>query len=434
MTPAARYQAVIEILSDIEAALRNNGAAADVILRKAFAARRYAGSKDRNSITDSVYQILRRRGLLSWQLAQAGEPVTGRHLLLAYLNTVPDIDLASVFSGVGHAPEPLTGEESLLIQKLGTLPDAPLATRLECPDWLEDQLRSRFGDAFEEGLRALQDRAQLTLRVNGLRANPQAVLQALEALEIEASPGLYLEDAIRIEGSPRLDGLSLVRDGWVEVQDEASQIGAYLVDAKPKMQIADLCAGAGGKALALASHMKNSGQLYAFDSDTRRLGNMRDRIKRADARNIQMQVLPLDREKRSKILKSLGNSMDRVLLDVPCSGSGTWRRSPELRWRLTAENLTELTKIQDSLLDEGAALVKPGGRLIYMTCSLLESENETRISSFLERNKSFVILDYRDAWSAAPDSLSGLPGCLSLAPHTHKIDGFFIVILAQLAK
>jgi 16S rRNA (cytosine967-C5)-methyltransferase len=253
MTPAARLQAVIEILSDIEAALRDNGAAADVILRQAFAARRYAGSKDRAAITDATYAVLRSRGFLIWALGETGAAVTGRHLLIAHLARDSEFDFASVFNGVGHGPLPFSEDEQRIVDGVRGLPAAPEAVPLECPLWLEGDLRARFGDDFAPAMSALMERAPLTLRVNGLRTNVEATVKALAAENIAASPGRYLPGALVVEGAPRLDTLSLIRDGWVEVQDEASQIGARLVDVRPKLQVADLCAGAGGKTLALAA-------------------------------------------------------------------------------------------------------------------------------------------------------------------------------------
>lgn len=431
MTPAARHQAVIDIIADIEAALRDNGAAADVILRQAFAARRYAGSKDRATITDGVYGILRSRGALLWALEKAGAAVTGRHLLIARLAADPDTDFAAIFSGQGHAPLPLDDDEIALIPRLRALGPLPEAVALECPDWLEAPLRARFGERFAAEMAALQGRAPLTLRINGLRTNVDATLKALSAEGITATAGRYLPDALVVDGAPRLDTLSLIRDGWVEVQDEASQIGARLVDAGPKMQVADLCAGAGGKTLAMAAAMKNSGQIHAFDTDGRRLGNLRDRMRRADARNIQAHRLAPGGEARSSLLDPLRGHMDRVVLDVPCSGSGTWRRSPELRWRLTPDRLAELTAIQDSLLAEGATLVKPGGRLIYMTCSLLAAENEDRIVTFLSQNRQFRLLNYREIWPDAPETNSYMAETLALSPQSHGTDGFFIAVIAK---
>ncbi|MDA5194315.1 RsmB/NOP family class I SAM-dependent RNA methyltransferase [Govanella unica] len=434
MIPAARTQAVIEIISDIEAALRDNGAAADVILRQAFAARRYAGSKDRAAISDGVYAILRSRGALVWLLEAAQAVVTGRHLMIAHLARTADTDFAAIFTGQGHAPLPLDDEETALAAQIPALGPIPEAIALECPAWLEEPLRQRFGESFAAELTALQGRAPLTLRVNSLRTNVEATLKALAAENITATRGRYLPDSILVEGAPRLDTLSLIRDGWVEVQDEASQIGVRLVDARPKLQVADLCAGAGGKTLALAAAMKNTGQVHAFDTDSRRLGNLRDRMRRADARNIQAHQLPMGGEGRATQLKPLLGGMDRVVLDVPCSGSGTWRRSPELRWRLTPERLDELTRVQDALLDEGASLVKPGGHLVYMTCSLLAAENDDRIAAFLSRRPDFLLLDYRSIWGEGLEQKDNALKTLSLSPGQNGTDGFFVAVLAVLAK
>ncbi len=444
MTPAARAQAVIELLEGVQPALSGNGPALDVLVRRYFAARRYAGAKDRAAITEDLYDIIRHLAELSWavQVAQRGKArgkADFRELLLAKLAYRDRFDMAeieSLFSGVGHAPEPLDAHERKLAEALGSIDKTPPeAVLVECPHWLEPYFRRRFGATFANQMAALLGRAPLGLRVNTLRTTRQAVIDVLRAEGLDPQPAAFAPDGLILDGNPRLDDLGLIRDGWVEIQDEGSQVAALLIEAEPRLQIADLCAGAGGKTLAMAAAMENTGQIYAFDSDGKRLDNLRERMKRADARNIQIQRLPQAGDKRDSILAQFAGRMDRVVLDVPCSGSGTWRRSPELRWRLSEDNLKSLISIQSTLLREGAELVKPGGRLVYITCSLLVEENEDRIAAFLAKNPDFRVLPYTVAWpekaGVLPETAAIHGDCLLLTPGTHGTDGFFVAVLER---
>ena len=239
----------------------------------------------------------------------------------------------------------------------------------------------------------------------------------------EASRGGMLSTSLRLPPATDITHHISYMGGLVEVQDEASQIAALLTGAGKGMQVLDLCAGGGGKTLAMAAQMGNSGQIYAYDADRRRLEKLRPRAKRADARNIQYVDSP----------SKLPAGVDRVVLDVPCSGTGTWRRNPELRWRLTPELLAALTQLQDELLDRGAASVKPGGQLVYMTCSLLPEECEARADAFLARNPAFARVPWKENWPATqghpPATLSHQPDYLVLTPATHQTDGFFVAVM-----
>lgn len=444
MTPAARAQAVIELLEGVQPALTGSGPAMDVLVRRYFSARRYAGAKDRAAITEDLYDIIRHQAELAWavQVAHGGNApgkASWRDLLLAklaYRDRREVADIETLFTGVGHAPEVLDEGEKQLAARLVAIDKLPPeAAMVECPRWLEPYFRRRFGAAFTSEMASLLGRAPLGLRVNTLRATRQAVMDVLRAEGLEPQPTAFTLDGLILEGNPRLDDLGLLRDGWVEVQDEGSQVAALLVEALPKLQIADLCAGAGGKALAMAAAMENTGQIYAFDNDAKRLANLRERMKRADAHNIQIQRLPNAGDKRDSILYPFLGRMDRVVLDVPCSGSGTWRRSPELRWRLNEDALSSLISTQSALLKEGAQLVKPGGRLVYITCSLLVEENEDRIAAFLAKNPDFRILPYTVAWpekaGILPETSSNHADCLLLTPASHGTDGFFVAVLER---
>lgn len=444
MTPAARAQAVIELLEGVQSALSGNGPAMDVLVRRYFSARRYAGAKDRAAITEDLYDIIRHQAELAWavQVAHGGNApgkAGYRDILLAklaYRDRREIADIEALFSGTGHAPEPLDADERRLAEALLAIDKTPPeAVLVECPRWLEPYFRRRFGGSFTNEMAALLGRAPLGLRVNTLRATRQAVMDLLHAEGLEPRHAAFAPDGLVLDGNPRLDDLGLLRDGWVEIQDEGSQVAALLIEAEPRLQIADLCAGAGGKTLAMAAAMENTGQIYAFDSDGKRLASLRERMKRADARNIQIQRLPQSGDKRDNILWQFAGRMDRVVLDVPCSGSGTWRRSPELRWRLNEDALNSLISTQSALLKEGAELVKPGGRLVYITCSLLVEENEDRIAAFLAKNPDFRVLPYTVAWpekaGILPETSSTHADCLLLTPASHGTDGFFVAVLER---
>lgn len=440
MIPAARVAAVIELLEGVDAALEQDGPAMDMILRRYFAARRYAGSKDRAAISDDLYDLMRHRAELLWalQVVQAGRPGPRLQVIakLAYRDRQPLDVIETLFSGEGHAPEALTDAEREVIPRLNDLDKTPPEVVVaECPRWLEDSFRRRFGGAFVNELAALMERAPLCLRVNRLRATLEAAEEALAAEGIKTRRAAFAPDALVLEGNPRLDDTALIRDGWVEIQDEGSQVAAMLVGAEPRQQLADLCAGAGGKTLALAAAMDNTGQIYAFDSDGKRLSHLKDRMKRANVRNVQIHRLPHAGAKRDAILAGFADRMDRVVLDVPCSGSGTWRRSPELRWRLHEQRLNELISLQGRLLKEGADLVKVGGRLVYITCSLLMEEGEDRVMTFLSRRADFRLVPYMEVWpegpGIAPETAAENRDCLLLTPAAHGTDGFFVAVMER---
>ncbi|MGE0668580.1 MAG: RsmB/NOP family class I SAM-dependent RNA methyltransferase [Sphingomonadales bacterium] len=423
MREGARIQAAIDLVAAVDGSVQGGGAAADTILRDYFRQRRYAGSKDRRAVAELLYAVLRRRGELAWRLGDGGDPPRLAVLLQAALSGA-DLDaLDASFEGDPHAPARLDQSEiTSLREALAADPStAPAWARLNFPAWLEPSLRRRFGDRLDEEMAALEGRAPLDLRVNLLRGR---VEDALALLPGATRTGL-LSTALRLPTAEDISSHGAYLGGLVEIQDEASQVGALLTGAGRGMQVLDLCAGGGGKTLAMAARMGNTGQIYAHDTDRRRLEKLRPRARRADARNIQYV------ESAAK----LPGGMDLVVLDVPCSGTGTWRRNPELRWRLTPERLAALLEAQDGLLDRGAALVRPGGTLAYLTCSLLPEEGEDRVGAFLSRNPAFAGVPWTRNWPATegppPASLSTSPDCLVLSPASHQTDGFFVAVLQR---
>ena len=431
MTPAARLQAVIELLDLVDGTREP----ADRIAEQYFRARRYAGSRDRRAVIDRLYRLIRVRAQTDWVLLEAGgTEVSARLRAMAALLVFDRLEsdrIVALFGAGGYGPTPLDGAERGLLAALEAalsegrlaLEGAPLQVRLNLPGWLEAPLRARFGEALESELGALNTEATVDLRANTLKTNRDRVVRRLANDAIAAAPCPLAPDGVRIRSRVHLRALALYRQGHIEPQDEGSQIVARAVGARPGMQVVDLCAGTGGKSLALAADMANSGQIHAFDAERRRLVRMEPRLKRAGVRNVQSHALDAAGEAR---LGALAGQAERVLIDAPCSGTGTWRRQPEARWRLSPAALEALTATQGALLDKGAGLVKPGGRLVYATCSVLIDENEAQVDAFLARAPEFyrAPLDLDIPGLDAADS-----GSLLLTPHRHGCDGFYLAAL-----
>jgi len=390
VTPGARVQAAIDLLDAIVAAARDQGAAADTLIARYFAGRRYAGAKDRRAVRDLVYAAIRRAG---------ERPESGRAAMLGL--AADDPALAALFDGAGHAPQPID-------------PAEPIAPAGIAPAWLEEKLGAAIG---AEALPALLERAPLDLRVNRLRGSRAEALADLP----EAVPTPHSPDGLRLPEGFRIEATDTWRRGLVEVQDEGSQLLARACRAAPGMTVIDLCAGAGGKTLALAADMADTGRLIACDADARRLGRLAPRAKRAGAAIIERRLLDQGREEAA--LSDLRGAADLVLVDAPCSGTGTWRRNPEARWRLTPQRLQRLVALQARLFDLAALLVRPAGVLVYAVCSLLPEEGDGQVEGFLARHPG---------WRIEPDGLdAGLPvgtGRL-LTPAKDRTDGFFVARL-----
>lgn len=414
MLPSARIDAVIDLTAEVAHSISNDGPAADVIVRRYFSNRRYAGSKDRRRVTSLLYSIIRRWGFLA-EIA-GGEP---RKMVMAELQ-LSDDDPSQHFTGEKHAPSILSEEDKKFIKEVS--PETEEHHRLNFPKWLEGDLNSRFGDKFVQEMVALNERAPLTLRIV---RDAKKITNYLDEKNISYEKGIHSNSAIIIKEQQQIRDWPIYRNGLVEIQDEAAQLAVKYVELKPGQQVMDLCAGAGGKSLAAAGYMKNKGQIYAFDIVENKLKEFKVRAKRSCHHIFQTFVL--NEKNRSSRLAEYDEKMDRVILDVPCSGSGTWRRNPENRWRLTDKKLEEFVKAQKSLLQEGWAALKPGGRIAYMTCSLLESENETQVSEFLEAHESARLIPIRK------QGIEKLEGTLQLSPFSRGTDGFFVAIIEKQA-
>jgi 16S rRNA (cytosine967-C5)-methyltransferase len=362
MTPAARLQAVIDILGEIEGTRKP----VERQLRDWGRAHRFAGSKDRAAIAARLYEILRRRSAFAWRM-QGDSPRA-----LAIAAALDEGTVEMLFGAGGHGPAGLSDAERATI---AAVPGAPPPHVLgEYPPFLEDELRRAFGDALPDEMLALQARAPIDLRVNTLKAARDDVLAALP----DARPAPRSPWGIRIAaGATGLERTELFQGGAFEFQDEAAQLAVLTSGAEPGMRVLDLAAGAGGKSLALAAMMENSGELAAFDIRAEALDELARRAARAGASIVHRVSAPQ-------------GLFDLVFVDAPCSGTGTWRRQPELRWRLTPERLAELIAIQDALLAQAVQHVAPGGRLVYATCSILPCENEDRIGRFLGAHAEFA--------------------------------------------
>jgi len=390
MTPAARLQAAIEIIDEVVAAAESGGGAADTLIARYFKTRRYAGSKDRRAVRDFAYAAIRRAG---------ERPANGRAAMVGLAQDRPEI--ASLFDGSHNGPAPIGDEHA-----------APAGI---APAWLEERLRAALG---ADELPALLERAPLDLRVNRLKTTRNEILPHLpDAVAGDLSP-----DAIRLPEGTKVEAMPAFEQGLIEVQDEGSQVIVAACAATPGMTVVDLCAGAGGKTLALAGAMMGQGHLIACDVDRARLSRLAPRAERAGAGFIETRLLDGGRE--AQALTDLDGAAEVVLIDAPCSGTGTWRRNPEARWRLTPARLERLRAMQAHVLAFGAPLVKPGGRLVYAVCSLLEEEGPAQVDAFLRGNPGWERLDPLSAGRPVG------PG-RRLTPAHDGTDGFFIAVLGR---
>ena len=385
MTPAARLSAAIEVLADIDARRRP---AADA-LKDWGLAHRFAGSGDRAAIAGLVYDALRRRASAAWIMGEA----TPRAILLGMLRLERGLDLdaiAALCSGTRFAPAPLSETERSRLAA-ANLAAAPPWVAGDYPEWLDSHFARVFGEERAAELGALAARAPLDLRVNALKADRDKAAAALSGLQ--AVPTRWSPVGLRIRlgadaKSPAIHAEPAFIKGMVEVQDEGSQLAALLAGAKRGEQVVDLCAGAGGKTLALAAAMENHGQIYATDSDKRRLAPIHARLERAGARNVQVRTP----RGNVDVLSDLVGRGDLVLIDAPCTGIGAWRRNPDAKWRMRPGSLATRRKEQEAALDRAAAFVKPGGRIAYVTCSVLAEENDDQVQAFLRRHPEFTLV------------------------------------------
>lgn len=430
MTPAARIAAAIEILADFNAL----DTPIDAILKRWFRGNRFAGSKDRRSIRDRVYQAVRHRG----ELVHAVGEDSPRLLIASALLTLDGMGLEEVgqlFGADKYGPDPLDDEEQHRLQQVISYRGSfPASASANYPHWLEPQLQEAFGHRLLEEMKALVGRAPVDLRVNTLKLPRREASSALEEIGVANMETAISPAGLRLSESVSLETSDVYRSGCIEIQDEGSQIAAKMVTAKPGLTCIDLCAGAGGKTLALAADMEGQGDIHCFDVSRRRLDPLIERAKRAGVENFDCHVLG-EASARSA-LHELEGKADRVLIDAPCSGTGTWRRAPDAKWLLTQEKLDSYRTAQTEVLRTAASLVCPGGRIIYVTCSVLPTENDAQVAAFLADDDSYQPLDWKRIWAEAfPHANADLAlatryGAL-LTPLRTQTDGFYIAILER---
>jgi 16S rRNA (cytosine967-C5)-methyltransferase len=416
-----RIAAAISVLEDIEARHRP----AHLALKAWGEAARYAGAKDRAFVSGLALDALRRRRSMAWIMGEESDRARALGVLRFVWGWTAERLAAAAEEQ--HGPGALTDAERERLAGPAVLEAAPAPVRGDYPDWLDAALARTFGEARALELAALAARAPVDLRVNSLKSDAEHVLKALEPFH--AAPLAFPEGAIRVPApasearAAPVEAAPAFEKGWFEVQDAGSQIAAAVAGDIRRAQVLDFCAGGGGKTLALAAAMANTGQLYAYDADARRLAETVRRAQRAGVRNLQVRS-PID----PKALDGLDGRMDLVFVDAPCTGSGTWRRHPDAKWRLSAEQLERRIAEQDAVLAAAAPFVKPGGRLVYVTCSLLAEENEDRVATFLAAHPDFA---------SAPVELAGAEhwrtpdGFLRLTPRTAGTDGFFVAAVGR---
>ncbi len=433
MTPAARVSAAIEVTADIETRRRP---AADA-LKDWGLAHRFAGSSDRAAIAGLVYDALRRRSSSAWLMGEE----TPRAVLIGMLHRERGLDveqISALCDGTRFAPERLTDVERAALGG-AALAAAPASVLGDYPEWLDPHFARVFGDERAAEGAALATRAPLDLRVNTLKSERDEALAKLAHLGAE--PTRWSPIGIRIPlaaaaKSPAIHAEPAFLKGAVEIQDEGSQLSALFAGAKPGEQVVDLAAGAGGKTLALAADMENRGQIYATDIDKRQLAPIHERIARSGAHNIQVRTPRGEADK----LPDLAGRIDLVLIDAPCTGTGAWRRNPDAKWRVRPGALALRLKQQEALLDRAAGLVKPGGRIAYVTCSVLAEENDDQVRAFVGRNADFSVEKPSDvpqvlgerAYLFNRAALISDAGLL-MTPRRTDTDGFFVSLLRRSA-
>ncbi|HKS63624.1 MAG TPA: RsmB/NOP family class I SAM-dependent RNA methyltransferase [Xanthobacteraceae bacterium] len=432
MTPAARLSAAIEVLADI--AQRRRPAAQ--ALKDWGLSHRFAGSGDRAAIAGLTYDALRRRASSAWIMGAD----TPRAVLLGMLRHERGLDpdaIAKLCDGGRFAPEPVSDDEHARL-RAASLEGAPPHVAGDYPEWLDDKLAAAFGDDRAAEGAALSSRAPLDLRVNTLKGDRGEAADGLDEFKPQDtrwSPwGLRIVVAPDAK-SPAIHAEPAFLKGRIEIQDEGSQLAALLTGARPGEQVIDLCAGAGGKTLALAAMMQDRGQLYATDSDKRRLAPIHERLERSGARNVQVRTPRGDAE----ILSDLTGHTDLVLIDAPCTGTGAWRRNPDAKWRVRPGALAERLKDQAETLDRAVPLVKRGGRIAYVTCSVLDDENGAQVKAFVARHPQFSVQPPAEVMTQALGERAFLfrravllsDHGLLMTPRRTDTDGFFVSLLSR---
>jgi 16S rRNA (cytosine967-C5)-methyltransferase len=419
---------VVDHLAALLAQVLRFDGPADAVMSRYFKQHPRLGSRDRSLIAEGVFHALRRYASLKWMLQPARPeraPRLAALVTLARQHGIAALDARALKSDERAVRNALSLDAST----------APCAVRAEVPLWLFQRITAQYHDA-EPLLAAMVEPAPLDLRVNTLKTSRDEVLAELRAATrqhapLAAEPTPYSPDGIRLIDKPALTRWPLYRDGLVEVQDEGSQLVARLVAPKRGAMVVDFCAGAGGKTLALGSLMKSTGRIYAFDIHAKRLSGLGPRLKRSGLSNVHPAAIANENDAR---VKRLAGKIDRVLVDAPCSGSGTLRRNPDLKWRFDENELARVNAVQANVLRAAARLVKPGGRLVYATCSLLATENQDVVEGFLAERPEFSVVcatEVLKAQGIAIDHAERFAPWFVMLPHLHGTDGFFAAVLER---
>ncbi|MGB1361273.1 MAG: RsmB/NOP family class I SAM-dependent RNA methyltransferase [Alphaproteobacteria bacterium] len=435
MKPSSHTSAVIEILESIE----NSSIPADKVISFWNQNNRYAGSKDKNTIAKTVYDILRHRGELSWWIEKLGFDVNVRTIIITYFHFWGK-NPVELFNDDNNkfAPNDLTKPDFELIKSLSSNKklgdkDMPEYVQLNVQSWLYDKFKEVYGDETFHAINAMNKEGSVDIRVNTLKSNIDMVRNALKQNNIDALDLNLLDDGLRLKKRYALSSLEAFKNGLFEIQDYGSQLASKLIGAKKGDKIVDFCAGAGGKTLAMAQDMENTGRIIYCDVSEKRLNRASIRLRRSGVNNAEKRVLSSERDKWIKRrTERLDGGFDRVVIDAPCSGTGTWRRNPDQKWRTTENTLNELVELQENILQSASRLTRPGGKIIYITCSLLAEENENQINKFIKNNDDFDLCDIKEIWKDTFNNpLKSAGKTLRISPHNFNSDGFFIAVITR---
>lgn len=401
---------------------------ADRLIAFHFKNNRFIGSKDKAIISQIVYAVLRSKATLEFYLKQAKLEPTARRLVIAFLAVTEKkkiTDMTKIFDGDMYAARNLTANEAEFVKKVNKIDPTAMKQfeRLNFPEWLTDDLNLAFGDRLADEMIALGQQATTTIRTNTLKTTRGELRAALKEEGIKTKKTKVSHLGLTVEGKANLFASQSFKKGLFEVQDEGSQILSLLAAAKPKQKVLDLCCGAGGKLLAMAADMQNTGSIIGTDVNEKRLMETKKRLKRSGVNNAMLKVITSEND---KYLKRQAERFDTIFVDAPCSGTGTWRRNPDSKWNLQAEFVEELTQTQASILESAGRMAKKGGLVAYATCSVLRKENHDQVENFLKENEHFELVDISQIY---PDLTT--EKVLQLTPAKHKCDGFFIALLRK---
>lgn len=406
----------------------------DQQMARYFKARRYIGSKDKGVIADMVYLIMREKDQLTWLLTQLDAEITARNYVLMALRHLHKLSLnklAEHFGSTTYAAEALSADEEEMLKayKRIDLTQMPEAVQLGLPEWLVAKFKDIYPTNYQEEALAFKTSAPLDIRVNKLKTSRTALLKLLNEQGFAFEKTKRSPFGLRMQERKSLFGTDAFQNGLLEVQDEGSQLIALMAGAQKGMRVVDFCSGAGGKTLAMAMMMQNKGKVDACDINARRMKELKPRLVRAGIDTVQSHLLESERDAWVKRQKG---KADVVLLDVPCTGTGTWRRNPDMKWKLTEEDVQELMSTQKSILESASRMVKVGGALVYATCSVLKEENEQQIESFLVSHPQFSLESAQDFWTKTYDVACPFEGdMMRLSPAKHQTDGFFAARLVR---